>query len=37
MSIGEIVLIVAFAISGTLTVISGIAFIKLFKEPFKDE
>jgi hypothetical protein len=31
--INQTVLIVLFALTGTLTVIAGIALIKLFKEP----
>ena len=33
--ISQTVLIVLFALTGTLTVISGIALYKLFKEPIK--
>jgi hypothetical protein len=35
MMISQTVLIVLFALTGTLTVIAGIGFIKLFKEPIK--
>ena len=31
----DIVLLLCFALTGTLTVIAGIGFIKLFKEPIK--
>lgn len=31
----DIVLLLCFALTGTLTVIAGIGFIKLFKEPTK--
>jgi hypothetical protein len=33
--ISQTVLIVLFALTGTLTVIASIALIKLFKEPIK--
>jgi hypothetical protein len=31
----DIVLLLCFALTGTMTVIAGIGFIKLFKEPIK--
>ena len=33
----DIVLLLCFALTGTMTVIAGIAFIKLFGVPIKDE
>ena len=33
----DIVLLLCFALTGTMTVIAGIGFIKLFGAPIKDE
>jgi hypothetical protein len=33
----DIIIILCFAFTSVITVIAGIGFIKLFKEPIKDE